>query len=156
MAIDLSFDSNEIPLLTDLYELTMAASYFALGFNRGACFDLSVRRLPPRRGFLVAAGLERLLEALEQFRFEPAMLDYLGSFPRRVPRFPRQTAIYRRGSRAGRRHNLFCRRANNRGPRPSNRGPTYRDAGYQSDWNSLPDREQGGTQRDRGARQAAR
>jgi nicotinate phosphoribosyltransferase len=79
MAIDLRFDSNEIPLLTDLYELTMAASYFALGFNRSACFDLSVRRLPLRRGFLVAAGLERLLEALEQFRFEPAMLDYLGS-----------------------------------------------------------------------------
>jgi len=77
--IDLRFDPDEVPLLTDLYELTMAASYFALGFNRSACFDLSVRRLPPRRGFLVAAGLERLLEALEQFRFEPAMLDYLAS-----------------------------------------------------------------------------
>jgi len=79
MPIDLRFDSNEIPLLTDLYELTMAASYFALGFNRPACFGMSVRRLPPRRGFLVAAGLERLLEALEQFRFEPAILDYLAS-----------------------------------------------------------------------------
>ena len=55
----------------------MAASYFALGFNRAACFDMSARRLPPRRGFLVAAGLERLLEALEQFRFEPPILDYL-------------------------------------------------------------------------------
>jgi nicotinate phosphoribosyltransferase len=79
MPIDLRFEPNEIPLLTDLYELTMAASYFALGFNRPACFGISVRRLPPRRGFLVAAGLERLLEALEQFRFEPATLDYLAS-----------------------------------------------------------------------------
>ncbi len=77
MPIDLRFDPNEIPLLTDLYELTMAASYFALGFNRPACFGMSVRHLPPRRGFLVAAGLERLLEALEQFLFEPAIVDYL-------------------------------------------------------------------------------
>ena len=77
MPIDLRFESNEIPLLTDLYELTMAASYFALGFNQPACFGISVRRLPPRRGFLVAAGLERLLEPLEQFRFEPAKLYYL-------------------------------------------------------------------------------
>jgi nicotinate phosphoribosyltransferase len=79
MPIDLRFDPNEIPLLTDLYELTIAASYFTLGFNRPACFGMSVRRLPPRRGFLVAAGLERLLEALEQFRFEPVILDYLAS-----------------------------------------------------------------------------
>jgi nicotinate phosphoribosyltransferase len=79
MPIDLRFDSNEVPLLTDLYELTMAASYFAHGFNRPACFGLIVRRLPPRRGFLVAAGLERLLEAMEQFRFEPVIIDYLAS-----------------------------------------------------------------------------
>ena len=46
MPIDLRFDPNEIPLLTDLYELTMAASYFTLGFNRPACFGISVRRLP--------------------------------------------------------------------------------------------------------------
>ena len=60
MPIDLRFDPNEIPLLTDLYELTMAASYFALGFNRPACFGMSVRHLPPRRGFLVAARRDRV------------------------------------------------------------------------------------------------
>ncbi len=76
MPIDLRFDANEIPLLTDLYELTMAASYYTLGFNQPACFGISVRRLPAHRGFLAAAGLERLLEALEEFRFEPAILDY--------------------------------------------------------------------------------
>ena len=43
MPIDLRLDSNEIPLLTDLYELTMAASYFAVGFNRPACFGMSVQ-----------------------------------------------------------------------------------------------------------------
>lgn len=87
MPIDLRFDTNEIPLLTDLYELTMAASYFTLGFNRPACFGISVRRLPAHRGFLVAAGLERLLEALEQFRFEPAILDYLASLKLFKPDF---------------------------------------------------------------------
>jgi nicotinate phosphoribosyltransferase len=79
MPIDLRFDSNEGVLFTDLYELTMAASYFAIGYNDSACFSMTARRLPPRRGFLVAAGLERLLEALEEFRFEPPILEYLGS-----------------------------------------------------------------------------
>ena len=79
MPIDLRFDPGEVALVTDLYELTMAASYFALGYNEPACFDLNVRRMPPRRGFLVAAGLERLLEALEDFHFTPDALDYLAS-----------------------------------------------------------------------------
>ncbi len=79
MPIDLRLDEAETPLLIDLYELTMAASYFQLGFNQPATFSLSVRRMPPRRGFLVAAGLERLLEAITAFRFDPAALEYLAS-----------------------------------------------------------------------------
>jgi len=79
MPIDLRFDPNEVPLVTDLYELTMAASYFELGFKDTACFGMSARRLPAHRGFLVAAGLERLLEAVDQFQFEPAIIDYLDS-----------------------------------------------------------------------------
>jgi nicotinate phosphoribosyltransferase len=79
MPIDLRFEPGEMPLLTDLYELTMAASYFQMGFNERASFALSVRRLAPRRGFLVAAGLERLLEALEQFQFNQSALDSLDS-----------------------------------------------------------------------------
>ena len=69
MPIDLRFDPGELALMTDLYELTMAASYFALGYNEPASFNLIVRRMPPHRGFLLAAGLERLLEALESFHF---------------------------------------------------------------------------------------
>ena len=55
MPIDLRFAPDEAPLLIDLYELTMAASYFAIGFNQPSCFYLSVRRMPPKRGFLIAA-----------------------------------------------------------------------------------------------------
>jgi nicotinate phosphoribosyltransferase len=79
MPIDLRFAPDEAPLMIDLYELTMAASYFAIGFNEPACFYLSVRHMPPKRGFLVAAGIDRVLEVLEQFRFEPDAIEYLES-----------------------------------------------------------------------------
>ncbi|MEA2679548.1 MAG: nicotinate phosphoribosyltransferase [Candidatus Binataceae bacterium] len=87
MPIDLRFAPDEAPLLTDLYELTMAASYFALGFNQPSCFYLGVRRMPLKRGFLVAAGIDRMLEALEQFRFEPDALEYLESLKLFAPEF---------------------------------------------------------------------
>src|SRR5208337_765054 len=79
MPIDLRLEPAESALLTDLYELTMAASYFEHGFNDAACFSLAVRRLPPTRSYLVAAGLERLLEILEDFHFDAAALEYLDS-----------------------------------------------------------------------------
>ena len=44
-------------LLTDLYELNMAASYLRRSMTGQATFSLFVRALPPGRGFLVAAGL---------------------------------------------------------------------------------------------------
>ena len=63
----------------DLYELTMAASYFAHGLNEPATFELSVRRLPPGRGFLVACGLEDALAFLDGFAFNVEAVDYLRS-----------------------------------------------------------------------------
>jgi nicotinate phosphoribosyltransferase len=65
-------------LLTDLYELNMAASYLRRGMDQEATFSLFVRRLPPGRGFLVAAGLEPCLRFLEGFGFEDDELAYLG------------------------------------------------------------------------------
>ncbi len=64
-------------LLTDLYELNMAASYLRRGMDQLATFSLFVRSLPPTRGFLVAAGLEPCLQLLETFGFEEADLAYL-------------------------------------------------------------------------------
>ena len=54
-------------LLTDCYELRMAASYLRRGMCGLATFSLFVRRLPPERGFLVAAGLENCLSFLDAF-----------------------------------------------------------------------------------------
>jgi nicotinate phosphoribosyltransferase len=64
-------------LLTDLYELTMLQGYFEQAMNDTAVFELFVRKLPKDRGFLVAAGLEQLVEFLEQARFTPEELDWL-------------------------------------------------------------------------------
>ncbi len=71
-------------LLTDLYELTMAAAYVAEGLaEKPATFSLFVRELPASRGYLVAAGLDSALAYLEALRFtddDLAFLDGLGFF----------------------------------------------------------------------------
>ncbi|MFI6603692.1 nicotinate phosphoribosyltransferase [Nonomuraea sp. NPDC050536] len=64
-------------LLTDLYELNMAASYLRHQLTDEATFSLFVRKLPPTRGFLVAAGLADCLAFLEDFRFTAEELGYL-------------------------------------------------------------------------------
>ena len=69
-----AFDPLSSPLLTDLYQLTMQQGYFASGMNGVASFELFVRRMPRDRAFLVAAGLESVLEYLENLRFgEPEL-----------------------------------------------------------------------------------
>jgi nicotinate phosphoribosyltransferase len=64
-------------LLTDLYELTMAAAYFENKLVANATFELFVRSLPPERGFLLAAGLEQALDYLENLRFQDDDIAYL-------------------------------------------------------------------------------
>jgi nicotinate phosphoribosyltransferase len=64
-------------LLTDLYELTMAAGYFQTGFDARATFELFARHLPPRRNYLIAAGLEQALEFLENVSFTGEEIDFL-------------------------------------------------------------------------------
>jgi nicotinate phosphoribosyltransferase len=87
MPIDLRLDPSELPLLVDLYELTMAASFFEHGLNDTATFSLAMRRMPDHRGFMVAAGLGRLLEALEEFHFAADALEYLASLQLFKPEF---------------------------------------------------------------------
>lgn len=69
-------------LLTDLYELTMAAGYFEAGKSReGATFELFVRRLPPNRNFVIAAGLSQAVEYLLSLRFTRDEVEYLRGLP---------------------------------------------------------------------------
>jgi nicotinate phosphoribosyltransferase len=67
------------PLLTDLYELNMIQAYLDRGDDGEAVFEFFVRRLPPRRGFLLAAGLDDTLHYLETLQFSAAEIDWLKS-----------------------------------------------------------------------------
>jgi nicotinate phosphoribosyltransferase len=65
------------PLLTDLYQLNMLQAYLDHGQTKTAVFEFFVRKLPARRGFLVAAGLEQVLDFLEGFRFSAQDIGWL-------------------------------------------------------------------------------
>lgn len=68
------------PLLTDLYQLTMAAGYFQAGkAEQEAVFHLYFRKLPFNGGYAVAAGLADAIEWLKNFRFQPHELAYLAT-----------------------------------------------------------------------------
>jgi nicotinate phosphoribosyltransferase len=74
----LSFQSEEnMSLFTDLYELTMCASYFDNKQFEPATFDLFVRRLPPNRSYFLFAGLEQALQYLENVKFTQEHITYL-------------------------------------------------------------------------------
>lgn len=66
-------------LLVDLYELTMAQSYFDEGMTAPATFSLFARHLPAGWGYFVAAGLDDVLAYLAAFAFEDADLAYLAT-----------------------------------------------------------------------------
>jgi nicotinate phosphoribosyltransferase len=85
---------QENPLLIDLYELTMADAYLANGMTEPAVFEFFVRKLPARRGFLLAAGLDQAIDYLTSLcfdgealawisrsgRFSARLIDYLRDF----------------------------------------------------------------------------
>lgn len=83
------------PLLTDLYELNMVQAYLDRGEDKEAVFEFFVRRLPARRGFLLAAGLEDALDYLETLAFPPHEIDWL----RRSGRFRDNLLDYLSGFR---------------------------------------------------------
>jgi nicotinate phosphoribosyltransferase len=71
-------------ILTDLYQLAMLKAYHDRGMNQTAVFEFYIRNLPPQRNFLMAAGLEQVLEYLENLRFTQQEMDWLknsGRFP---------------------------------------------------------------------------
>ena len=65
-------------LLTDLYELTMAAGYFEAGkADEMATFEFAIRRLPPNRNYVLAAGLPQAVDYLLNLSFTAEEIDYL-------------------------------------------------------------------------------
>ena len=88
-------DAMRSPLLTDLYQLTMLQGYLEDGMDGEAVFEFFVRKMPGKRGFFMAAGLESVMDFLEGARFMQAELDYLDS----TKRFSRKLIDYLAGFR---------------------------------------------------------
>ena len=106
---------NEQPsaLLTDLYQINMIQAYLDHGETETAVFEFFVRNLPPRRGFLVAAGLEQALDYLEGLRFSTAEIEWLkstGRFGQNLLDYLARVSFHRRCARHARRHGVFCQR----------------------------------------------
>lgn len=75
-------DRRALGPITDLYQLTMMAGYFATGMaHKRASFELFVRRLPPHRSYLVFAGLEQAVGDLLTLAFSPEQIESLRAFP---------------------------------------------------------------------------
>ncbi|HMM43475.1 MAG TPA: nicotinate phosphoribosyltransferase, partial [Thermomicrobiales bacterium] len=73
------YSPDVVALSTDLYQLTMAASYDALDMDAEATFSLTVRGLPENRSFLVAAGIEEALKRIAELRFDERALEALAA-----------------------------------------------------------------------------
>lgn len=76
------------PLLADLYQFTMLQTYLEQEMQETAVFELFVRKLPSERNFMVAAGLEQVIDFLENLKFSPEELDWLAT------RFPSHVITY--------------------------------------------------------------
>jgi nicotinate phosphoribosyltransferase len=70
---------NNLALFTDLYELKMLQAYVEEGMTEDAVFSLFIRRLPDSRNFLLACGLETVLDYLENLFFTDEEIGFLGS-----------------------------------------------------------------------------
>ena len=72
---------NSLGIVTDLYQLTMAAGYYDQRKQDIATFELSVRHLPKNRSYLIAAGLEQALHYLTHIKFSADTIQYLRQLP---------------------------------------------------------------------------
>ena len=71
-------DKLNLTMLCDFYELTMGAGYFANGYtDRITYFDLFFRRCPDGGGFAIAAGLEQIVQYIQELHFDPEDIVYL-------------------------------------------------------------------------------
>ena len=69
-------------LFTDLYQITMAQAYWQSGTTAEATFSLFIRNYPPDRAYFVLAGVQDVLDHLEDFRFAEDEIDFLRSLHR--------------------------------------------------------------------------
>ena len=74
------FDQRNISMMMDFYEMTMANGYFkSQGNERKVVFDVFYRKNPDQGGYSIFAGLEQILDYVEQMHFTSEDVDYLRS-----------------------------------------------------------------------------
>ena len=74
------YDKINLTMLCDFYELTMAYGYFNNGYkDRITYFDVFYRRCPDQGGFAIAAGLEQIIQYIQELHFDPEDIEYLRS-----------------------------------------------------------------------------
>lgn len=72
------YEDDSLTLHTDLYQINMAETYWEDGIqNRTAVFEAYFRKLPFGNGYAIFAGLERIIEYIQQFRFTETDIEYL-------------------------------------------------------------------------------
>lgn len=73
-----NYIDDSYALHTDLYQINMAEAYWKDKIHtRKAVFELYFRKLPFGNGYVIFAGLERVIEYLQTFHFSESDLDYL-------------------------------------------------------------------------------
>lgn len=74
------FNKRNLTLLTDFYELTMAGGYFESGFkDKIAYFDMFYRKNPDDGGFVIVAGVEQMIDYLNNLKFSDEDIEFLRS-----------------------------------------------------------------------------
>ena len=80
--VNLDLDPAAIGPVTDLYQLTMMAGYARAGLGeQRAVFEVFVRKLPPRRGYLIFAGLEQAIGSLLRMKFDRDQVEAIRRWP---------------------------------------------------------------------------
>lgn len=73
-----NFHDDSLALHTDLYQINMAETYWGDNIhNRKAVFELYFRKLPFGNGYAIFAGLEKIINYLQNFTFSQTDLEYL-------------------------------------------------------------------------------
>ncbi len=76
--MDRQYLSENLTMLCDFYELTMANGYFKTGLkNKITYFDVFFRKVPDQGGFAIAAGLEQIIDYIQNLEFTEADIEFL-------------------------------------------------------------------------------
>lgn len=72
-------NSEKLELVTDLYEFSMSNGYFELNRDEIAYFDIFFRKVPDKGGYAIVAGLEQIIDYVQNLSFDEEDINYLKS-----------------------------------------------------------------------------